>query len=171
MHTQSIKTGEDWPKALAGRGKSGENSGLETSTLTSYQRSWKNSRLEKRNIGENSCLRTGTLTDSKRILWEFRAGKGNIQGNSRLHKGNIFEVWSVTSQLGAVKGTRTFLQCNASSFLHAVAWEFYWFCSVLFDLIHPILIFFLPVANCADYYILAGISSSTTGRIRNFEFL
>jgi hypothetical protein len=66
FHTQSIETVKHCPKALAGRGKLGKNSGLETGSQSSYQRSWKNSRLEKRNIGENSCLRTGTLTDFKK---------------------------------------------------------------------------------------------------------
>jgi hypothetical protein len=47
----------------------------------SYQRSWKNSRLEKGNIRENSCLRTETLTDSKGL------GKGKTSG---FNQGNIF---------------------------------------------------------------------------------
>jgi hypothetical protein len=50
-------------KFCLGKGKIRENSGLGTETQ-SYQRSWKNSRLEKRNIWENSFLQTGTLTAS-----------------------------------------------------------------------------------------------------------
>ncbi len=69
-----------------GKGKIRENSGLGTEPQ-SYQRSWKNSRLEKRNVWENSCLQTGTLIDSN---WLFLAGKGNIGEISRLCKGNIF---------------------------------------------------------------------------------
>jgi hypothetical protein len=53
-------------KSSSGKGKIGENSGKEIGTQSSYQRSWKNSRLEKRNFGENSCLRTGTPTDFKK---------------------------------------------------------------------------------------------------------
>jgi hypothetical protein len=53
----------------------------------SYQRSWKNSRLKKRNIRENSCLRTETLTVSKGFCENSSLGKGK---NFRLNKGNIF---------------------------------------------------------------------------------
>jgi hypothetical protein len=52
----------------------------------SYQRSWKNSRLERGNIRENSCLRTGTLTDSK----GFYENSAWERENFRLSKGNIF---------------------------------------------------------------------------------
>jgi hypothetical protein len=62
---------EDWPK-----GENMENFRLGTGTETSYQRSWKNSRMEKRNIQENSCRRTGTLTDSKGFCKNYELGKG-----------------------------------------------------------------------------------------------
>ncbi len=69
-------------KSSSGKGKIGENSWLETSTQTSYQRSWKNSRWEKRNIGDNPYLRTGALTDSKRFcdFWE-REYPGKLQAS------------------------------------------------------------------------------------------
>jgi len=41
---------------LPKKGKIRENFRLGTGTQMSYQRPWKNSRLEKRNIRENSCL-------------------------------------------------------------------------------------------------------------------
>jgi hypothetical protein len=56
-----------------------ENFRLGTGTQMSYQRSWKNSRLEKRNIRENSCLRTETLTDSKGFCENSSLGKGKLQ--------------------------------------------------------------------------------------------
>jgi hypothetical protein len=62
---------------LSKRGKIRENLG--TGTQMSYQRSWKNFRLEKRNIRENSCLRTGTLTDSKGFCENSSLGKGKPQ--------------------------------------------------------------------------------------------
>ncbi len=67
---------EDCPN---GEKKYEKISGLERGTQMSYQRSWKNSRLEKRNIWENFCLRTGTLTDSKGFCENSSLGKGKVQ--------------------------------------------------------------------------------------------
>jgi hypothetical protein len=64
----------------------------------SYQRSWKNSPLEKRNIGENSCLRTGTLTDSKGFCGTPALKRENFRPN----KGNIFpSIKSLVSDIPA----------------------------------------------------------------------
>jgi hypothetical protein len=57
----------------------GENSRLGTGRQMSYQRSWKNSRLEKRNIQENSCLGTEKLTVSKGFCENFSLEKGKLQ--------------------------------------------------------------------------------------------
>jgi hypothetical protein len=83
--TQFIKIGEDFQK-----GKIRENFRLGTGTQTSYQRSWKKSRLDKRNIREKSCLRTGTLTDSKEFCENSGLGKG-ISGKT---SGFIRETYS-----------------------------------------------------------------------------
>jgi hypothetical protein len=76
--------GEDCPK--------GENTGkLQAGKrYTKDQRSWKNSRPEKRYFRENSCLRTGTLSDSKGFCENSGLGKG-ISGKT---SGFIRETYS-----------------------------------------------------------------------------
>jgi hypothetical protein len=95
----------------------GENFRLGTGTQTSYQRSWKKSRLEKRNIWEKSCLQTGTLTDSKGFC-EI-SGLGN--GISWKTSGFIRETYSRLSDIPAgdalsVKWTSfTFYRADAAN--------------------------------------------------------
>jgi hypothetical protein len=61
---------------IAQKRKIPENFWLGLGTQMSYQRSWKNSRLEKRNIWENSCLPTGSLTDLKGFCENSGLGNG-----------------------------------------------------------------------------------------------
>jgi hypothetical protein len=58
-----------------GKGKIRENLRAENRYTNELSRSWKISRLEKRNIRENSCLRSGTLTFSKEFCEISRLGK------------------------------------------------------------------------------------------------
>jgi hypothetical protein len=76
-----------------------------------YQRSWSNSRLEKRNIRETPACEKKTLTDSNGFC-EIAAWESE---KCRLNKGNIFPSRkSLVSDIPAGEGktAKPFLRCN-----------------------------------------------------------
>ncbi len=67
----------------------------------SYPRSWKNSRLQKRNIREKSCLRTGTLTDTKGFCENSRLGEGISEETPCFIRETNSQVKSLVSDIPA----------------------------------------------------------------------